>query len=904
MVLNPFFGQCYGVRTVDIPVNIRTMANDPKASLSDVQTFRECKHSFVDAMKITHTHERSSQEAAKWRSKYYTAIHLDREIMLRMLDDLDEMLHNRRLRQYQKFLKALKHRESKLCSCPLHLHPRPWIPPPCRTSKPSVKMERRHFRWETDDDEDQLSQSTVHCLYNDARILKRGGRKEKQTGSDHSKHPRGADGKAVTEEEALQQGLRNLQELTQSNAVLTEENKSLMRKVRHLQQHIKRQEAAQKETQESIGTEEGIANREEYVILSLQKKYEDLLQYVIKVESENQKLKSLIGASVGPEVYSNGSEQDDAEHGRRVVARLQNELKALREKVQEKNKYIQDCEQHLQSLRENIALHESMRNQNSDAQGINTATVEEEWMRRLNEMREMYERAIQGFKDQLRELHEKLLDSEEVHAKQVQKLKERLAIAQTVVRSKKINGGDVSEPPGAIKVYDGQEKHSDDGEIINESGRTSKQREEKLASVSSSEESESQKGAARSERDGDKVSVDKTAKNSIGDEKINQTEEPSQTQITREINEKDEDTNSRLPAIIAGDEKYSKMLEYLVKKLETLCLGGSEMETTLSVITDTINRCLQEWRERFPQEQAKQKDEGDEIKKDYEDLQKKLRGKNKKIEGLQKQCNDLEQQNMTLLHQCSQLGSKMAASQVIDQLDVLQGFPQKLQETEQKLLDTKELLQKAEGEKQTLQDQVQLLGEKLSKKENKLKAEREENVGREKEIASFKEATSSLQHQLEEVSRKVIHMQEQLSTKDAILEHTSAQLEERIRECASLSSLVERYKIQQNQESDHIQAQSHEKDTTSHKHYVEAQALASRYHAQLSTLYSEKDRNEKTLRNHIRKLEEQVDQLQLRNSTLQRQLTSITSTYHTMFSAVELNLPGSSGLESSVMKGQ
>lgn len=52
-----------------------------------------------------------------------------------------------------------------------------------------------------------------------------------------------------------------------------------------------------------------------------------------QVESENQKLKSLIGTSGEHEGYLNGSDQDDAQYGPRVVARLQDELKALRGKV-------------------------------------------------------------------------------------------------------------------------------------------------------------------------------------------------------------------------------------------------------------------------------------------------------------------------------------------------------------------------------------------------------------------------------------------------------------------------------------------------------------------------------------------------------------------------------------------
>lgn len=231
---------------------------------------------------------------------------------------------------------------------------------------------------------------------------------------------------------------------------------------------------------------------------------------------------------------------------------------------------------------------------------------------------------------------------------------------------------------------------------------------------------------------------------------------------------------------------------------------------------------------------------------------------------------------------------QIPSSQTKEQLGILSGLPQKVQEVEQQLADTKEVLHKAQAENQELQGQVKHLEEKLGKKESKLRAEREQSISREREVAGAHESVSSLQHQLEEVTREMSQLREQLSTKDAILEHTSAQLEERIRECASLFAVAERYKVQQNQDVDRIQTQLSERETASHKQFLEAQAQASRYQAQLSALRTEKEHNEKTLRSTIRKLEEQVDQIQLKNSTLQRQLTTFTSTYHTLFSGVDL----------------
>lgn len=245
----------------------------------------------------------------------------------------------------------------------------------------------------------------------------------------------------------------------------------------------------------------------------------------------------------------------------------------------------------------------------------------------------------------------------------------------------------------------------------------------------------------------------------------------------------------------------------------------------------------------------------------------------------------------------------MASSQTTEQLGILSGLPQKVQEAEQQLTDTKELLHKAQMENQVLQSQVKHLEGKLGKKESKLRAEREQSASREKDATGAWESVSSLQHQLEEMSREMNQLREQLSTKDVILEHTSAQLEERIRECASLSALADRYKMQQNQDSDRIQTQLSERETASHKQLLEAQAQASRYQAQLSALRTEKEHTEKSLRCSVRKLEEQVDQLQLRNSTLQRQLTTFTSTYHTLFSGVDLQPVTSPAIGTTGLKG-
>ncbi|MPC16531.1 Outer dense fiber protein 2 [Portunus trituberculatus] len=356
-------------------------------------------------------------------------------------------------------------------------------------------------------------------------------------------------------------------------------------------------------------------------------------------------------------------------------------------------------------------------------------------------------------------------------------------------------------------------------------------------------------------------------------------------------------------AVTKTDEMYSEALTLIVRRLESLQIGRGEVEGMMGTIKDTINTCLQEWRDSFQQTRAQQDQHKNQLQHENEELQRKLRTRNKKIETLQKQNEDQQRQNEKLLHQCSLLESQMASTRTTEQLGILSGLPQKVQEAEHQLADTKELLHKAQVENQGLQSQLKHLEEKLGKKESKLKTEREQSLSREKEVAGARESVSSLQHQLEEMRREMNQLCEQLSTKDVILEHTSAQLEERIRECASLSALADRYKLQQNQDSDRIQTQLNERETASHKQLLEAQTQASRFQAQVSALRTEKEHTEKSLRCTVRKLEEQVDQLQLRNSTLQRQLTTFTSTYHNLFSSVDLPSVTTPAIDTTVFKG-
>lgn len=714
----------------------------------------------------------------------------------------------------------------------------------------------------------------------------RGQRREKKQSTSHSGHKKEASEQDLKkEEEELRQELKNMRELTQSNIYLLEENKRLMRKVQQLRQRAKRQEEVGRGSRESVE-----APREDEVILALKKKYEDLLQYVLKVEAENQKMNSLIGASGERRSSLNDT---DPEASRQTIKDLQKEIQTLRGQLMEKDDSLRQYEQHLRTLKDNnLTLQESRKRQGTgEGRRPETTVQEEEWMKRFTETREMYEEAIQGYKDQLEQTQRKLVEEEQEHARQVEELKQQLGKIQDEVSAKEKSEREERHKRVMEETQDharqmGGDKEELEGHYHEVSPKESPRHQKTELSVNGSPKNMNGSGGKASQR-GPRVDVG-------GD---------TCPQATATIgHSRDGEGEAELAPPTRTEKMYGEALELIVRRLENLQVGGEEVESMVEVIRGTISTCLQEWRDNFHQPRA-QDEEKKQLQGENEELQKKLKGKNKKIETLQRQNQDLQRQNDQLLHQHSVLESRMASSQTTEQLGILSGLPQKVQEVEQQLSDTKELLYKAQAENQELQGQVKHLEEKLGKKESKLRAERELSISREREVAGAHESASSLQHQLEEVTREMSQLREQLSTKDAILEHTSAQLEERIRECASLFALTERYKLQQNQDTDRIQTQMSERETASHKQFLEAQAQASRYQAQMSALRTEKEHNEKSLRSTIKKLEEQVDQIQLRNSTLQRQLTTFTSTYHTLFSGVDLQPVTTTAINLSGFKG-
>ncbi|XP_042882113.1 golgin subfamily A member 4-like isoform X2 [Penaeus japonicus] len=906
------------------------------------------------------------------------------------------MSRDRRIRHYQRFLKTLKKPESNRCSCTTHLHPRPWVPPPCRTTQPlqeDTSLQNRRSRsnpelmtnttnlfegqpqpdWESDE-ESRPSQRHLRKLYREARVLKdalnhvrQGNQLSKDTSHIVKKwskkrdpeHPPRREGpieekgqkpttesqsemlealnrsmsEAQQEEEALRQELQDLRRMAKGSSAMEEENKKLKRKIHQLHRRLRRQEKVPRASHESLGADRELGSRDEFLILSLKKKYEDLLQYVLKVEAENQKLKSLTGLSGEGDGMLRDSDREDAQFGPHVVARLHHELEALREEVARKDGHIVEYEQRLQAMEalkeENITLHKTLRDvystslKPSDERPI-TAAVEEEWMRRLAETREMYEQVVQGYKEKFEEMRENMIRSEEVHARrtrelenEVLSLKRDALIADSHKGNQKVNSKSSEGGESSGVAYDEDEaarEHRSQGIQSTEEPKVSSTENEGEAVSGKSVEHHQHDGSDADKHMSSKASkgqdTHKLSTKTSGPEKNSESDDiPYSDEMKGDNREKTQ--QKKVPGETSKEEchscvahgqwtetqKYVDTLNALVQRMEKVNPGG-EGADTLSVIREAITSCLQEWRDSFQQQQQQPQQERDSpgLRREYEDLQKRMRSRQKKLESQQKQVKELESQNVKLTHRCSRLESQIKDLQSGEKFGLLQDLPQTLHDTEQKLGEAQIALQNAEAERQLLQDQVLQLGEKLNKKESKLKNEREQNSQKEKETSETKEKLGAARRQAEEMSREAGRLQDQLATKDALLERTSAQLEERIRECAGLSSQVERLRQERSQDWEKIQSQITERDSVTNKQYVDAQAQVARYQAQLSAMRSEKEQAEKSFRQHIRKLEEQLDHLQLRNSTLQRQLSTITTTYHNMFSSVDLHPPSSPGL--------
>ena len=214
----------------------------------------------------------------------------------------------------------------------------------------------------------------------------------------------------------------------------------------------------------------------------------------------------------------------------------------------------------------------------------------------------------------------------------------------------------------------------------------------------------------------------------------------------------------------------------------------------------------------------------------------------------------------------------------------MQDFPETLKQTESKLQEIKE-----ENIKSTLDNEH--LKETLALMETRFKAEKDKNNSLQEQISCLKELTTASQYQKDDINKGIVELQSQMNSKDVLLEKTSTQLEERIRECTRLASELDRVKNNHGKEVSQLKYQ-HSNDNI-HQKYVDSQSAISRYQTQIATLKAEKDSLERTLRKNSRKYDDEMDRIKLRNSTLQKQMQSITATYHSMFgplNAVGTNL--------------
>lgn len=313
--------------------------------------------------------------------------------------------------------------------------------------------------------------------------------------------------------------------------------------------------------------------------------------------------------------------------------------------LMEKDESLRKYEQQLKTLNEsNITLQETLKKQGpGDRKWPQEAVLEEEWMRRFSETREMYEEAIQGYKDQLEQTQRKLVVYEQDHAQQVEELREQLEKAQSELRVKE---KDVLEEK---KVVDDEQNHAREGETQRD--LLEGNRNDVRAKGSPGHHVHKPSGNS-SPKDMAGIAGEGSPKGSRED--AGSSTHP-QTAITDE-GKPDSVTATRT------DKMYGEALELIVRRLENLQVGGEEVESMIGVIKGTISTCLQEWRDSFNQARVQQDGDRNQLQMENEELQRKLRGRNKKIETLQKQTHDMQQQNEKLLHQCSLLESRVSVT--------------------------------------------------------------------------------------------------------------------------------------------------------------------------------------------------------------------------------------------------
>ena len=249
---------------------------------------------------------------------------------------------------------------------------------------------------------------------------------------------------------------------------------------------------------------------------------------------------------------------------------------------------------------DNTTLQETLKKQDTgDTKRPEAAVLEEEWIRRFSETREMYEEAIQGYKDQLEQTQRKLVVDEQNYAQQVEQLMEQLKKAQS-----------------KLKVREGEQMD----QLCKSSGNDSPK--------------------------------DLAATTHEGSSKGSREDPGSSTHPHAAATSKETVTKT--------DKMYGEALELIVSRLENLQVSGEEVEGIISIIKNTINTSLQEWRDSFHQARVQPDGDRKQLQVENEELQRKLKGKNKKIETLQKQTQEHQHQNEKLLHRCSLLESRVS----------------------------------------------------------------------------------------------------------------------------------------------------------------------------------------------------------------------------------------------------
>lgn len=360
------------------------------------------------------------------------------------------------------------------------------------------------------------------------------------------------------------------------------------------------------------------------------------------------------------------------------------------------------CEQHLQTLKDNMALQDSLGGQASgqgerNARGPEVKFLEQEWTRRLIETKETYDRAIQEYKDQLSLLQDRMESGEQDHHSQVQKLTELLAREE----ERRVE---------AEQLLENREKHSENREQQGytkdkENGGCGEDKErqghEKNGRNKGRDEEERQRHRQRGEREVGGQSEDRRTGtgNAGSDEGTSEAERrdnhdrPKAESASRSedsdshrhpLSSRERNSNGRTVrgTSLEGDgggarvdastgvameeaERYREALDLIVRRLENLQMSRDWVETTVGVVKETISRCLQEWKESVEQQQVQRSSQVEQLSADNTELRKKLREKSKKVESLTRQCSELEQENTKLVHQCSMAESRVSSNNLL-----------------------------------------------------------------------------------------------------------------------------------------------------------------------------------------------------------------------------------------------